>query len=254
AIAREHQVGLILDAVTWRASQDWGAQLGYSADEMDDVNRDAVSLMEEIRAEHTDEGIAIVTNGCVGPRGDAYTADASTSPVEAEHYHHRQITVLSQTAADMISGLTLTNTAEATGIVRAARAVDMPVVVSFTVETDGRLPSGQSLRGAIEQVDAETDRGAAYFMINCAYPSHFADALEEGAPWTKRIRGIRANASNKSHAELDESSELDDGNPATFATDLLAVHEYLPNANVLGGCCGTDDRHIAAITEAWTSV
>ena len=249
-IAREHDVGLILDTVTWRASVDWGAQLGFSPEDVDEVNRDAVLLMEEIRAKSEAAGIPILINGCVGPRGDAYSPAELMTAAEAEQYHSRQIGVLSETAVDMIGGLTITYAEEAVGIARAARTVAIPVVISFTVETDGRLPSGQSLRNAIEQVDGETDGSVAYFMVNCAYPTHFADVLEDGAAWTSRIRGVRANASSKSHAELDDSVELDDGDPEMLAAEFQALQRVLPNMNVVGGCCGTDHRHIAAICRA----
>jgi homocysteine S-methyltransferase len=125
------------------------------------------------------------------------------------------------------------------------------VVISFTVETDGRLPSGQALHQAIKQVDAETAGAAAYFMVNCAHPTHFADALEDVGPSVDRIRGLRANASAKSHAELDEAEELDEGDPVELAQHYLDLAPQLRNLTVVGGCCGTDHRHIAAICAAW---
>ena len=126
----------------------------------------------------------------------------------------------------------------------------MPAVVSFTVETDGRLPSGMSLTDAITTVDQETDAAAAYFMINCAHPDHFADVLDGQIPSLDRVRGVRANASRLSHAELDVSTELDDGNPDELGAQLATLHARRPHINVLGGCCGTDARHIAAIAHA----
>ena len=190
-------------------------------------------------------------DGVVGPRGDGYDPDAFMSEDEAERYHAEQIQTFSQTAADMISAITMTYADEATGIARAAHAMGMPVAVSFTVETDGRLPSQEPLKEAIEQVDAATDGTVAYFMINCAHPRHFAAVLEQGGPWLDRIRGIRANASTKSHAELDEADELDPGDPAELAADYRGLKARLPKVNVLGGCCGTDHRHIAEVCNGW---
>ena len=170
---------------------------------------------------------------------------------EAEAYHATQIGTFAETGADLVTAITMTYADEAIGVVRAARAAGLPVVISFTVETDGRLPSGQSLREAIEEVDARTDAAAAYFMVNCAHPSHFYDVLEPGAPWTDRIRGVRANASRLSHAELDEAEELDEGDPEELANEYVALRERLPRLTVLGGCCGTDHRHVEAMSKAW---
>jgi len=240
-LARDRGVGIVLDTPTWRANRDWGERLGYPAEELEDVNRRAVALLEELRQP------GMLLSGCIGPRGDGYRVDSSMSADEAEEYHAPQVETFADTSADLVSALTLTYADEATGIVRAANQSGTPVVVSFTVETDGRLPSGQSLGGAIEQVDAQTAGGAAYFMINCAHPTHFEGVLEP-APWLDRLRGLRANASKKSHAELDEAEELDEGDPAELAAAYATLRERLPNLNVVGGCCGTDHRHIDAIS------
>jgi homocysteine S-methyltransferase len=248
-LARERGVGIVLDTPTWRASRDWGEQLGYSTGELDAVNRAAVSLVGELRG----PGDTIVISGCIGPRGDGYRADDRMTAGEAEDYHARQIASFAPTEADLVSALTLTYVDEAVGIVRAATAAGMPAVVSFTVETDGLLPSGTTLQEAIERVDAETGSAAAYFMINCAHPTHFEHVLEEGAPWVTRIGGLRANASARSHAELDESETLDEGDPVDLGRRYGALRSRLPAASVVGGCCGTDHRHVAEICAAWTA-
>jgi S-methylmethionine-dependent homocysteine/selenocysteine methylase len=252
AIARERGVGLVLDAPTWRASADWGAQLGYTPDALDRVNRRGVALLERVRTDAGD-GLTIVLSGAVGPRRDAYLADDRMSADEAEQYHHDQLATFADTSVDLATAYTLTNAAEAIGIVRAAYEVSLPVAISFTVETDGRLPDGQPLREAIEEVDTATDSRTAYFLINCAHPSHFADVLPTLGETRERIHGLRANASSKSHAELDESETLDDGDPAELAAGYASLRQWLPSLNIVGGCCGTDHRHIAAICETWTS-
>jgi len=239
---------LVLDTPTWRANVDWGATLGYSPEEVDQASRDGVALLSELRAAG---GPPILICGCVGPRGDAYDGTATMSAAEAEAYHARQIGVFTDTDADLVTGLTLPTVEEALGIARAAVAAGMPVVISFTVETDGRLPSGQPLGEAIEQVDAETEGGPRFFMINCAHPTHLEQALAAGGAWRDRIHGIRANASKQSHAELDELGLLDAGDPEELAGSYLTLRPHLPNLQVLGGCCGTDHRHIEAIAEAW---
>jgi homocysteine S-methyltransferase len=250
-IASEHGVGFVLDSPTWRASPDWGAKLGYSSDAIADVNRRGVALIEEIRADAGDE-TPIVLAGSIGPRGDAYRPDDLLEADEAERYHATQLTALAGTAVDMATAYTLTTAAEAIGMVRAAVGVGLPIAISFTVETDGRLPDGQTLHEAIDEVDSATHEAAAYFMINCAHPTHFADALPAEGAFRERIRGLRANASTKSHAELDDSETLDAGDPASLAAEYQSIRRALPNLNVIGGCCGTDHRHIAAICAAWT--
>jgi S-methylmethionine-dependent homocysteine/selenocysteine methylase len=250
AIAVEHGVGFILESATWRASADWGAKLGCARDELAELNRQAVRMLEEIREDFGTYGAPMVISGCIGPRGDGYNPAQLMSEDEAERYHAEQIGVFAQTAADMVTAITMTNVPEAIGVTRAARAAGMPVVISFTVETDGRLPTGDGLKDAIERIDAATDREPAYYMINCAHPSHFEDALAAGEAWAGRLRGLRANASRKSHAELDEAAELDDGDPAELGAQYRALRERLPQLVVLGGCCGTDQRHIGAIASA----
>jgi S-methylmethionine-dependent homocysteine/selenocysteine methylase len=251
-LARERDVPLVLSAPTWRASSDWGRQLGYEGDELAGVNRRAVALLEAARDEVLGpaERGDVVIEGSVGPRSDAYRPTLLMDEEEAERYHGDQLRTLAETGCTQVSAITLTYVEEAIGIVRAARAAGVPVVVGFTVETDGRLPSGASIEEAIVAVDAATDGAAASFMINCAHPTHFADALPAGEA-RNRIRGLRANASTRSHAELDEAEELDSGDPADLAARYVALRGDLPALEVLGGCCGTDIRHVTAICDAW---
>jgi S-methylmethionine-dependent homocysteine/selenocysteine methylase len=246
ALADEHGMGLVLDTPTWRASEEWGALLGYSPDALVDVNRRAVALLEDLRS----DAPSVVVSGCVGPRADGYDPADHMTAAAAEAYHAAQIRTFAATTADMVTALTLTHTEEAVGIVRAAAAAGIPIAVSFTVETDGHLASGRPLLEAIEQVDADTEGAAAYFMVNCAHPTHFAHVLLEGGAAVTRIRGLRANASSRSHAELDESDELDEGDPLDLAERYRELSARLPQLTVLGGCCGTDRRHIAAICDA----
>ena len=249
-LAREHGVGLVLESPTWRANPDWAAEIGYSRDELDALNRKAIALMEELRAEYAGRA-PIVISGCVGPQSDGYSPETMLSAAEAEAYHSTQIGTFADTATDLVTAITMTYAAEAIGISRAATRAGLPAVISFTLETDGRLPNGQALGEAIEQVDRETGAAPAYYMINCAHPTHFEHVLETNAPWVSRVGGLRANASTKSHAELDEATELDEGNPADLGARHAALKARLPGVNVLGGCCGTDDRHVAAICNAW---
>jgi S-methylmethionine-dependent homocysteine/selenocysteine methylase len=249
-IARANGVGFILESPTWRASSDWGAKLGYSKAALAEANAKSIALMQELRSEFQSERTPMVISGCVGPRGDGYDPGAAMSADEAQAYHAQQIGVFAESAADMVTAITMTNANEAVGLTRAAQAAGMPVAISFTLETDGRLPTGQGLGEAIEEVDRATGNGAAYFMINCAHPTHFDTTLAPQLPWVQRIRGIRANASRRSHAELNEAPDLDAGDPLKLGAQYRALQRRYPQINVLGGCCGTDRRHVEAICGA----
>jgi S-methylmethionine-dependent homocysteine/selenocysteine methylase len=251
-VAVEAEVGFILEAATWRASRDWAGQLGYSSSSLADANRRAVDFLAEIRTVLGQSTGPLLISAAIGPRGDAYSPDDLMTPEEAEDYHSEQIETLVDTAADLVTALTLTHAAEAIGLVRAAQRAHMPVVISFTVETDGVLPDGSSLGAAILEVDAATDSAPAYYGINCAHPTHFKGALVPGSNWTERIHMVRANASRMSHGELDEATELDDGDPKEFGREHAELRERFPRINVLGGCCGTDVRHIRAIAQTCT--
>lgn len=242
-IARRAGAGLQLDTATWRASRDWGDRLGYPAAELQRVNRDAVAMLVQLRDR---AGLdRLLVSGCVGPRGDGYVADEAVDPDEAAAYHALQIEAFAVAGADLVTALTLTGTGEAVGIVRAARSAGVPVAVSFTVEQDGRLPDGTPLNAAAAAVDAEAPPD--YFMVNCAHPSHIAPGLADDGDWRSRIVGLRANASLLSHAELDAATELDEGDPIELAQAQDALRPRLPNLAVIGGCCGTDARHVAAM-------
>lgn len=244
-IARKQGVGFILESPTWRASADWGQKLGCSEETLAWANRDSIALMRELRQEFETPRTPMVISGCVGPRGDGYDPGQVMSPAEADAYHTAQIRSFAEAGADMVTAITMTNANEAIGVTRAAQRSGLPVVISFTLETDGRLPTGQTLRDAIAEVDGATGRGPAYYMVNCAHPTHFEGVLS-GA-WAARVRGLRANASKRSHQELNESPDLDDGDPMELAGQYRDLRRHQPQVNVLGGCCGTDHRHIEQI-------
>ena len=242
--------GFVLETPTWRANPDWAKLLGVGAARLGEVNIEAAQLMRSLRDRWAPRlGGPIVVSGIIGPRGDGYVASAPGSVEDAATYHSFQADALAKGGVDMLAAVTMTTSAEALGVALAAQRVGLPVAISFTVETDGRLPNGEHLGEAIERVDASAP--PAYFAINCAHPSHFAQTLEVAGPWAKRVRGVRANASTKSHAELDDSSELDIGDPSDLARRYRGLRSALPNLNVLGGCCGTDWRHLRAVRDAW---
>lgn len=245
-IAEQVGTGFVLDTPTWRANPDWGTRLGYDAVQLADVNARAVGFVSDlVRAR---PGLPSVVNGVIGPRGDGYVVGTTMSVAEATDYHGLQARAFADAGADMMSAITMNYVEEAAGVALAALQVDLPVAISFTVETDGRLPSGQHLGDAITQVDENTDAAPAYFMINCAHPEHFPHDLLLDTDWSKRVRGIRANASALSHAELDAATVVDRGNIADFAAQHEALLAGLDPC-VIGGCCGTDHEHIAALAQ-----
>jgi homocysteine S-methyltransferase len=246
-VAAQSGTGIVLDTPTWRANLDWGARLGYDAIRLAAVNRRAIEFVASLAAEAPT--VTVVMNGVIGPRGDGYVVGDTMTGSEAAAYHGLQARAFAEAGAHMISAITMTYADEAVGVVRAAAAVNLPAVISFTVETDGRLPSGASIGEAIEYVDRATDDGPAYYMLNCAHPTHFLGHLDAGAGWLMRIKGVRANASRLSHAELDAATELDRGDISELAQLYQQLHRHL-GLRVVGGCCGTDDEHVAAIAGA----
>ena len=243
-IAAAAGAGLLLETPTWRANPDWGARVGYDQAATARVNADAVAFVRDLATTAAGDVPAVLVSGVVGPRGDGYVAGEAPDPEEARDYHGLQVRALAEAGADLVTALTLTTAAEAVGLALAARDADVPVVIGFTVETDGRLPDGSTLADAVATV--EETAPPEHFLVNCAHPTHVLPALD-GRPWSRRILGTRVNASTLSHAELDAAEELDDGDPVRLARDQAVLTQRLPALRVLGGCCGTDARHVAAM-------
>jgi len=250
-VSKKQCSGFVLEAPTYRANPDWALKIGYSLESLSEMNRIAVQELEKIRQDYENEDFKIAISVCIGPRGDGYSPDNLMSMEKAEEYHSYQIKLVADTNADLISGLTLNYNEEAFGIVKAAKNNKIPVVISYTVETDGKLPREQPLEDAITSLDKITDNYVSYYMINCAHPDHFANILNPDSNWVKRIKGLRANASNKSHAELDESETLDIGDKEQLASKYHELKTLLPNLNIIGGCCGADHTHMNKICKAW---
>ncbi|MCW2524250.1 MAG: hypothetical protein JWO63_2585 [Frankiales bacterium] len=225
-------------------SFDWGAP--DDLDALAAVNRDAARFARELAQGR----MQVTINGSVGPRGDGYVAGDQMTAEQATEYHAWQIGVLCDAGVERVTALTLSYPEEAVGVVRAAATLGVPVVAGFTVETDGHLPTGSTVADAIDHVDEATDGAAEFFIINCAHPTHTAAGIDD-ARAVERIGGLRVNASALSHAELDEAEELDEGNPALLARDNAALRDELPSIQLLGGCCGTDHRHVTEIIIAW---
>lgn len=246
-IALQNNAGVVFSTPTWRASKDWGEKLGFSIQDLTEINQEAVALLESIRRRTDLRQAKVVISGCVGPRGDGYVIGRKMTPMEAEEYHRDQVAALAGAGVDLVSGMTFNYTGEAIGLALACQRANIPLVVSFTLEIDGKLPSGETIQAAIEAVDTATDSFPIYYMLNCCHPLHFSHLLNPAFPWTQRIRGIQANSSAKSHAELAASSEIDAGQPLALAQALMDLKSANSQLVVLGGCCGTDFRHIGLI-------
>jgi S-methylmethionine-dependent homocysteine/selenocysteine methylase len=249
-LASRYGAGFIIETPTWRANPGWGAAIGYDGPDLARVNAEAVELVEPLRDAADGDESPVLISGCLGPLDDGYAPGELLSADETQASHSAQVETFARTSADTVTAMTITYVEEALGIARAAATAGMPSVISFTVETDGRLPSGQALGEAVEEVDTDSDTDVAYFMINCAHPTHFAAVIGDGGAWLERIQGLRANASRMSHAELDAATELDDGDPDDLAAHYFVLRESMPSLNVLGGCCGTDHRHVSSICSA----
>jgi homocysteine S-methyltransferase len=217
ALANEYDAGCILDSQTWKAHMHWANDLGEDEEFLQKANEESIRFIKGLRDEFSDNEKPVVLNAAIGPQGDAYAPEAEVAAEQAEDYHSKQLGWL-----------------------------------SFTVETDGKLPTGQPLGEAIQAVDEATDNAAAYFMVNCAHPDHFFHVLIN-SEWAHRIHGIRCNASRLSHAELDESEVLDHGDPVELAEQYRSLAGRMPWLNVFGGCCGSDLRHVTQIAAAVAS-
>lgn len=248
--AGETGMSFLMDTPTWRANPDWGEKLGLTPVQIAEVNANAVAFVRELRSRYGAPDRTILINGAIGPQGDGYNPDEFLTADEAEAYHALQIAAFAKAGVDSVAAVTMCYPQEAIGIARAAQCYGLDCIISFTVETDGKLVSGYSLRDAIEMVDEQTGNAPVFYMINCAHPDHFVDALRRRESWLARIGGVRANASRMSHAELDNAEELDDGDPVELAQNYRELTRLLPNLRIFGGCCGTDHRHVTAIGHA----
>lgn len=246
-LAKTYKTGFILESPTWRANIDWGYTLGYSKNDLIRINKLAIKELKILQARFSSHIHSILISGQLGPRGDAYTIEDTMTYKEAAEYHSLQIAAFKEAKTDMVTAITMTNIDEALGIVNTAKTYKIPVIISFTVETNGNLPSGEHLKNAICAIDNITNDYPLYYMINCAHPTHFLDKVKVSPTWKSRIYGIRANASCKSHAELDQSTELDKGNKEELGKWYRLLKKHLPNLKIFGGCCGTDVSHIQSI-------
>lgn len=245
-VAARHGMGALMGGLDYRASPDWAALLGYSAAGLEEANLRSIDFLRGVAAEYAGQVDDILVQGFVGPRGDAYALNRTITEAEAEDYHAVQLATLAKAGVDLAWGFTLNNVAEATGIVRAASRLGVPVAISLTLDADGRLKSGPSLRDAIAAIDAATDGSAAFFSINCSHPDEFAPALEPG-DWIARVRGLRPNASRMDKGALCQIGYLEEGDPVELGQQAGALARRYPHMDIWGGCCGCIETHLEEI-------
>lgn len=242
-IGRDTNVGIILNTPTWMANPDRAIGVGYGADDLPRVTHDAVALARGVAQKHDD--VATLVSVQIGPQGDGYKPGIAAIDASAA-YHAPQIMAAKTSDADLVSAYTLGSTGEAIGISIAANRIGVPALISYTVETDGKLADGTSLAEAVLALSEQAKPAA--IMVNCAHPDHISNGLDGGA-WEAKLSGIIANASRQSHAELDECEVLDDGDPEELSLQLAELKKAHSGLTVFGGCCGTDLRHLRATAE-----
>lgn len=245
--AEKHQTGLLILGHDYRASPDWGAKLGYTTEGLADMQRRTIEFLDDVRREYVGRVSDVYIAGCIGPRGDAYGTGGDISEEEAEEYHSVQLTTLKSTQADMAIAVTFNNVPEAVGVIRAAHRIGIPIGVSLTLTTEGVLRSGPTLREAIEVIEEKTNGSAAWYGTNCSHPLEFASALADEGPWLERLRYIRPNAVKMEKVALCKLGHLEDGDPVELGEQMGEVASKFPSADILGGCCGTDERHLGEI-------
>lgn len=249
-VAQELRMGLVLSTPTWRASTRWGEEMGFSQVEVDQFNVDAVKMLKCVK-DISKDGPTVVVDGQIGPMEDGYKPEVKHSVQACKEYHIRQVAVLKDAGVDLVTAATLTNWEEATGITLAAKECKTPLAVGFTVELDGRLPSGDSLEDAVEKVDKMTGAYPSYYMVNCGHPDHIRKAMEKGGKWRERVMAFRVNASRKSHEELDRMETLDEGDVEELGRLTAELGKLMPRMVLMGGCCGTRAEHVRSIGRNW---
>ncbi|MFT3987754.1 homocysteine S-methyltransferase family protein [Aestuariivirga sp.] len=239
--------GVINEGLHYRASRDWGDLTGFSREGLAEINMRGIDLYRDFAREYQSPQTPMLVGGVIGPRGDAYNVGRTPDAAESEDYHSEQILTFRKAGADHVTAMTFSSVEEAIGLARAAKALDMPVVISFFVAPGGKLKGGETLDEAISRVDAATGTAPAYFMINCTHPTEFTPGLTPG-PWNSRLGGFMPNAVAMETLDLCKLGHLEDGDPQELGGQMAELAQRFPHVNVWGGCCGTDGRHIGQIT------
>lgn len=246
-VAARHGCVALMGGLDYRASPDWGRKIGLSDQQLADYQQRAIAFLRDVAAPYVGQLPGVMFVGCIGPRGDAYSLNQTMTEEEAEEYHSFQLAGLKAAGVDLAMAMTFNNVPEAVGIARAAARADLPLEISFTLDSNHRLKSGPSLKSAIETVDflAGEDR-PDFYGINCSHPLEFSPALEPGT-WTRRIRSLRPNAAMMDKQSLCALGHLEEGDPVSLGSLMGMLARGHPHVDMWGGCCGTWDKHLEHI-------
>jgi homocysteine S-methyltransferase len=249
-VAAEHGLSFLLTGMDYRASPDWGAKLGYSAQALADANIAAIDFLRDIAQDYAGQIPRLLVGGILGPRGDAYSLNQTITAASAEDYHAVQLQTLKRAGVDFAIAQTINNIPEAVGIARAAAAINMPLSISLTLDSSGRLKSGPSLGEAITEIDRLSDDTApAFYMLNCSHPVEYAPAITANG-WTHRLRGVRPNASKMEKIALCKLGHIEDGDPVELGQQMADLRARFPHMDIFGGCCGTGAAHLREMAKA----
>ncbi len=244
--AARHGFVALMGGLDYRASADWGAKLGYSAQALAEIELRAIEFLRDVAKPFAGQA-EILISGVIGPRGDAYALNRTITADEAEDYHSAQLETLKRANVDLACAMTFNNTEEAIGVSRAAARIGLPLSIYFTLTSASRLRSGPSVHEAIKTVDAATgDARPDFYGINCSHPLEFEPALEPG-DWIERVRSLRPNAALMEKQQLCQIGHLVDGDPPELGQQMGALARRYPHIDVWGGCCGTWDTHLDEI-------
>ncbi len=252
-VAAEFGLSFMLTGLDYRASPDWGAKLGYSPAGLADATIAAIDLLRDIAKNYENQIPRLLIGGILGPRGDAYSLNREITEASSEDYHAVQLETLKRAKVDFTCAMTFNNIAESVGAARAAATAGMPFSISLTLDGTSKLKSGPSLAEAITEIDAKTGNEAPdFYMINCSHPLEYEPALEAG-DWTKRLRGVRPNASKMDKLALCKLGHIEDGDPVELGAQLLSLSDRYPQLDIFGGCCGTGHNHLREIAKVLTA-
>lgn len=247
-VVAKHNMSALVGGLDYRASPDWGALLGYSAEGLADINHQSIEFLRNIAVDYSNNIENILIQGLIGPRGDAYETNHSITEAEAQDYHSVQLQTLKSANVDLATAMTFNNVPESIGVARAAVEADVPLCISLSLDGSSNLNSGPSLAEAITTIDAATDSSVAFFMINCVHPLEYEPALAD-EQWITRIRGVRPNASVMDKLSLCTIGHLEAGNPTELGKQMGDLMQRYPHMDICGGCCGTWDTHLDQIAE-----
>jgi homocysteine S-methyltransferase len=243
-IGLKYNLPLLLSTPTWRASRERIEKAGY---EKTDVNGDNFRFLDGIRKSYGHYANKIVICGLLSCRGDAYSQSEALTSNDAHEFHSWQANRLAETGVDFLLAATLPALSEATGLATALAATGKPYIISFVLRSEGTLLDSTPLKDAISIIDTDVNPTPIAYMANCTHASIFKSAMmhdiNSSATVRKRVEGLLANTAALNPEELDDSEELVEEDPQIFGKSVASLHGEL-GLKILGGCCGTDGRHI----------